>query len=42
MPDEINVNVESADLPGLYHSADKASLVAQGQYLLGIKSYIFF
>ena len=42
MQQEIDVNFESSDLPGLYHSSDEASLTAQGKYLLGLKSYMFF
>lgn len=42
MPQEIDINFESSDLPGLYHSADEASLTAQRNYLLGLKTYIFF
>jgi hypothetical protein len=42
MPEEINVNFDSSDLPGLYHSADEASLAAQGKYLLALKAYMFF
>ena len=42
MPKDIQIKFESADLPGLYHAADKASLAAQTQYLLGLKAYMFF
>lgn len=42
MPAEIKVPFDSSDLPGLYHSADEASLAAQGRYLLGLKTYMFF
>jgi len=42
MPEEINVNFDSSDLPGLYHSANEASLTAQGKYLLALKAYMFF
>lgn len=42
MPEKINVNFESSALPGLYHSADEASLAAQGKYLLGLKTYMVF
>jgi hypothetical protein len=42
MTDKSNAKLESSDLPGLYHSADEASLTAQNQYVLGLKAYIFF
>lgn len=42
MSEKINVNFETIDLPGLYHSADEASLAAQVKYLFGLKTYMFF
>ncbi len=35
------VELKSSTLPGLYQSADKASLKAQSAYYLGLKSYLF-
>ncbi len=39
---ELEIEFSSKELPGLYQSADKASLDSQNQYLFGIKAYTFF
>jgi hypothetical protein len=40
MANKLNINFLSEDLPGLYHSADEASLTSQSKYLLGLKAYM--
>lgn len=42
MTEKNNTKFESSDLPGLYQSADAASLTAQSHYLFGLKAYMFF
>jgi SMODS and SLOG-associating 2TM effector domain 3/SMODS and SLOG-associating 2TM effector domain 1 len=42
MIEECGIVFCSEELPGLYQSADKASLDAQKQYLLSLKAYTFF
>lgn len=36
-----NLNLNSSTLPGLYQSADRASLEAQSTYFWGLRSYLF-
>ena len=42
MADQPFEKFDASDLPGLYHSADEASLNAQSQYLLSLKAYLLF